>query len=465
MKRVGYDKKTDSKKDAASEYLDNLTSQIRCAKARPFVEKELRNHLDEQIEANMADGMDEEEARASAVADMGDPVEVGIAMDRIHRPRLEWRLLILVAIISAMGILFQEFLLMRVDASVAERTLVSSHNYIPHVIIGVIAMAVVYRIDYTVIAKYARIIGILLLITPLISLLWFSDSRPGVYISLGDFQNVRIQIDFFMYLYIPVYGAILYKFYGKGISGLVRALIWLEIPIFLCILLPATSLAAELLVALALELTLAIVNGWFKLSKKKAVAGVWGIVLGIPVVLSLVTGVTLMARAGGSYAFRRIVNFLGGTDGIDYMTAMRKGMTADIGFINGNGKAAALVDGNSDYILTYLVSMYGVLITVIAVALVAVIIAAIFHAVFKQKNQLGLLIGFGCGLALLLKTVLNILINLNILPPGYTSLPFLSAGGANVVLSYIFVGLVLGIYRYKDIYPKNKDVSITDEAA
>ena len=45
--------------------------------------------------------------------------------------------------------------------------------------------------------------------------------------------------------------------------------------------------------------------------------------------------------------------------------------------------------------------------------------------------------------------------NLGLLPSAAITIPFLSAGGSNMVSSYILTGLVLSIYRYKDILPGN----------
>ena len=43
------------------EYLKTLLEQIRCKKARPYVKKELQDHIEDQIEANMQAGMDREQ--------------------------------------------------------------------------------------------------------------------------------------------------------------------------------------------------------------------------------------------------------------------------------------------------------------------------------------------------------------------------------------------------------------------
>lgn len=67
------------------EYLKILLEQIRCKKARPYIRQELQNHMEDQIEANIHAGMSYESAEKEAVKDMGDPVEAGISLDRIHR--------------------------------------------------------------------------------------------------------------------------------------------------------------------------------------------------------------------------------------------------------------------------------------------------------------------------------------------------------------------------------------------
>lgn len=92
-------------------YLEKLLSQIRCKKARPYIAEEIRDHIECQIADNLSDGMSYEEAEKNAVTDMGDPVEVGISLDRIHKPKIAWKLLVIVGILSLLGILIQQSIL------------------------------------------------------------------------------------------------------------------------------------------------------------------------------------------------------------------------------------------------------------------------------------------------------------------------------------------------------------------
>ena len=90
-----------------TEYLDTVSEQIRCKKARIMVREELENHVQEQSDAYEADGMTPSEAKREAVRQMGDPIETGTALNRIHRPHLEWKFLILVLLLSALGLALQ----------------------------------------------------------------------------------------------------------------------------------------------------------------------------------------------------------------------------------------------------------------------------------------------------------------------------------------------------------------------
>lgn len=49
------------------EYMEKLISQIRCKKARPYIESEIKDHIEEQIAFNKSKGMSDEEAEKNAV--------------------------------------------------------------------------------------------------------------------------------------------------------------------------------------------------------------------------------------------------------------------------------------------------------------------------------------------------------------------------------------------------------------
>ena len=64
------------------EYIKKLLEQVRFQKAHKAIEDEIRAHIEDQIEDNMSEGMDKETAEKRAVEDMGNPVDVGIELDK-----------------------------------------------------------------------------------------------------------------------------------------------------------------------------------------------------------------------------------------------------------------------------------------------------------------------------------------------------------------------------------------------
>jgi cell division protein FtsW (lipid II flippase) len=88
--------------DRISSYLQSVLGQIRWKKARPTVEEELDGHIEEHIQSAMEKGLSEESAVSEAVLAMGDPLETGRRLDRLHRPRVD----ILLALSASLLIAF-----------------------------------------------------------------------------------------------------------------------------------------------------------------------------------------------------------------------------------------------------------------------------------------------------------------------------------------------------------------------
>ena len=141
------------------EYLKLLLEQIRCTKARPYIKQELQDHMEDQIAENMKAGMDHEQAEKEAVRDMGDPVETGISLDSIHRPQAAWKLLGMIIFISIAGVLIHA----GISGKASENAAAGSDRYVFHVMIGLAVMMILYLLDYTVLAKFSKIIAAILL--------------------------------------------------------------------------------------------------------------------------------------------------------------------------------------------------------------------------------------------------------------------------------------------------------------
>ena len=240
-------------------YLEKLLSQIRCKKARPYIAEEIRDHIECQIADNLSEGMTSEEAEKNAVTDMGDPVEVGISLDRIHKPKIAWKLLVIVGILSLLGILIQQSILRQpgyqeLETWRQEVYRYTTEGFVSAVAIGFLLMCVIYFLDYTVIAKYSRFIGGAILILGGLRVAGFGGlDVDGIGNWIG-FGRLRVAVTSLMMFYVPIYGAILYKYRDGGVSALCRAILWLILPVFITSRIPSLGVAVIMMVSMLIEL-------------------------------------------------------------------------------------------------------------------------------------------------------------------------------------------------------------------
>lgn len=437
------------------EYLEKLLSQIRCKKARPYISDEIRKHMEDQITENIAHGMTAKEAEINAVADMGDPVEAGISLDKVHKPQVAWKLIVIVGILSLLGIFIQQSIsyhIAEISSDIPEYYAFSGTRFVTSVILGFAVMCGIYFLDYTTIAKYSKFIGAFIITVGILSILGF----------LGRFGHekyfmVRLLTTAFMMFYVPTYGAILYKYREGGLASLLKAIVWLMIPVIIMFKMPNLVGTSILMVSMLIQLSAAIIKGWFKVPVKRTVAIIWTAFGILPIILLFSMYALHMLAA---YQEARIRAWLFATGDASYMSNILRSLCTDIAFIGNSGKdvVGTLPDFNSDYIFSYILNSYGSIAGIIIVAALAVLILYIFSVCLKQKNELGMVMGFGCGMVILLNTVINLLGTVGVIPPAASFLPFLSAGRGNIVLCYALVGIIMSIYRYKDVYPKHVKV-------
>lgn len=419
------------------EYLNNLLDQIRCRKAHAAIREELESHISDQIEDNMKAGMTREEAEKAAVCDMGDPVTTGISLDQIHRPKMARQIIVLMAVIMFAGVLIHWMM----GAPVACMQTIS----------GFCLMLFIYHLDYTRIAAIAKVIAAGIILVGIYAL--FFGVTFGGNILVASLLRLRISMFSFLMLYVPVYGAILYSYYGEGYKGLVKAALWAVPPLFIALMMPSLTLFLILSVCMVSLLVLAVVKKWFQVKQKR-------VVIGAAILVLAITGILQIANA--PYQMDRIRNFLAGDVESNYVTKVLKNCFSG-SILIGKGVEelkTTLPDYNNSFILAYLTGTYGYIICAAVCAVLVLLIVAIFSIVFRQKNQLGMMMGFGSGMILFTNIAINLLENFGILPTSQTFLPFFSKGGSCMYVCYILMGVILSVYRYKDVYsvhlPKRK---------
>lgn len=447
------------------EYLRTVTEQIRCKKARELVSGELKDHILEQADAYEADGMFEEEALEKAVREMGDPVETGVSLDRVHRPQMSWSTLALIGVISILSILLHAAF-----GSCSESLRASGagigylKNHIMYTVYGYILMILVYRMDYSILSRFPKTAAAGFLAFLLIGRSFLGIEYGGMifYMQLGPFA---LSIPILMYLYAPFFAGILYHYRGEGYGVFLKLLPWIFIPLLITLHLPYLGGVLALAMVFAILISVAVWQRWYRVNKRNVLAVLWTAVLAGPVLftgLSYITGKMpgyQMARVHALFLWDRSLNYASSLAGRLISSASLLGQSE-----LGAQELGNLPGFNSDFVFAGLISVYGILAGILAAALLAFLLIKIFRISFRQRNQLGMMLGCACGAIFLVQTVICLAMNLGLIPVmGSVLLPFFSSGGSGILVSYILLGLVLSVYRYKNILaekPRKKKAGI-----
>lgn len=409
------------------EYLDILTEQIRCKKARGAVREELEAHMEDQKEAFMENGMKSEEAEERAVKEMGDPVETGISMDRIHRPKMAWGSILFICFLSLGGLLIQYLLQKQfLDIIFLPGSFV---RHLIYVIIGLGVMMLFCFVDYSRIGYRAREISIVLFILLFEAIGLFGKQVNGAksWISLG---GITIDVKMALFLFVPLYGAILFCYKGYGYKVIRKAILWMLPAIVLAMWCNSLVTALLLFLTFAVTFSIAVSRKWFQVSEKIVLSVLWILIMALPFL-----GYAMVELYGAAYQKLRLKTMIGLEQGSKYVS-----------------------EYGSGYVLHYIAVYYGTFAAIIVAGCITFLFLYFLKISFRQKNQLGQLMGAGCSIVFVIQTGIYILSNIGILP-GIVNCPFITYGGTGIFVTYILLGILLSIYRYQNVVSERRATS------
>lgn len=403
------------------EYLEILAEQIRYKKALPMIEKELEDHMEDQKKDFLASGMTEKEAEAAAVMEMGDPVAVGVDMDRIHRPKMAWGLILLTGALYLAGMIFRYLLYDRSGLGIY-----IANSWVYYVLAFVVMIGVCY-VDYSRIGEKARelTVGLFLI---LMAGIWFGGTVVNGsvgWISVGGMMILNVRV--LVYLFLPLYGAILYRYRGQGYEVIWKAIVWM--------------LPAVVVVFYANSLMLALLLCVFSM------------------VIFLLLYAGMVWKFGAVYQKERLQMLLPpyGEEISAVMEPLRSA-AANSHMVGSSAQAMKGLEmyGDRAFLFTYILSFCGILTAVLFISLIAVLLFYLLKHTLRQRNQAGRIMGLGCTVVLVGRLVIYLLGNLGLQPYGDGYCPFLSTGGSSAVVTGILLGLLFSIYRYQNIAKEPK---------
>lgn len=426
------------------EYMELLTGQIRCKRAIPLVTKELEIHIEEQKADFMKEGATEQEAEEAAVREMGDPVEVGIWMDGIHRPKMNWRIIFFIGVISAacMGVWYYLNIQVAKEAADLSELFV---RYLFYTAAGYAAMIGICYIDYTWFASRAKKIMLL-----------YCGLLAGVLMSFEPVNDIFDEmcssaVWLMAYLFIPLYCSVLYSYRKTGIRGIVKGIVWM-LPIVISLLICGNKMELLIfLVVLAAILSYAVYAGTFQIPARKTLAVICG------VTVLFFAGMLMLEDFGGykgaatQSEYRKVMAQSKDTvqEVLLYSRAIGRAKEST-GAVMGTFELAGVFPAEDGFTLLYLAVIFGTFVSAVAVLIIAALLLEMISLTVKQKNRLGRLMGIGCGLVLIVHAAGYVLENAGFIAPEQLYCPF-TVGGREVIVTYVLLGVMLSIYRYQSI--------------
>lgn len=412
-------------------FLSEVLQNIKSKEAKDVVYKELSYHIRMSKLDLMSKGTKEIDAEEKAVKQMGSPNDLGIHFNKLYRPMFDWKLFTLFFIIIVMGILptINEY----VQDRYAENLMLKQMIYI---MLGIFVSIIIMLIDYRKIKKMG----------------WFSlIAGIGLLITLNLFPNVEINGVGNIHLFgITITGSSLFPlllvfwaFYlSKEKPKLIVVLAVFLLSVFLFIGLPSfpnvfiysvlvfilfisSSISKEAMyttIGVSFSLILTIFSFlWFSSKEYQKVR-----------LLAFFNPDNYAQNAGYTYIVLKDLISAGGWMGNQEPPNYVGILTPDMAFAN----------------ITY---FYGWIFSGVLFILLSLLICRLIVVSAQVKDRFGKQLILGVCSLLAIQIVYNVGMILGLLPIISMSLPFVSYGLTPTVINSLLIGVVLSVYRRKNI--------------
>lgn len=441
-------------------YLETVRRQIRWRRAQKPVLEEINDHITDQKNAFLDDGLSEDEATEKAILEMGDPVAVGEQLDRAHRPKPDWALLSVSALLVLLGITIQIW--MGPDHSSNGPEMLQKQMMWAG--IGLLVMVAAYFLDFTIIGKFPKIV-FLVLCAATLARYWF----------VPDYKLTEINA-FFLLLFPTAFAGFVYSMRNQGYGGLIVCALASMLPAYITIFLPNMALAFLAATACFIILMAAVLKGWFKVRKAWTVVLVAIFSVAVifaafyvtdriettlnPLLLdNTITPMRMAASMEVTYQqdpnyvipepvpFQQVVQAMIRRS-LPYAPFMAQSLPSlSLNNPSQPGGPSLRPLANTDLVLTFLINSLGWIVLIGIILVLTVLIVRGILLCKKQRGMLGFLVSVAIVSTLALQAVVYIAYNLGftLLPP--VSLPLISYGGQALITNLFLIGLLLSVSR------------------
>ena len=412
------------------EYLSSVCCQIRNSKLHSDIQEEVRGHIEEIFQEYIEGGFSEDEAINNAMAQMGDASLIGRELNKVHKQKPEWSILILTSIFAMLGL----SMIFLIDSSGILKYSLFSKSIIG-TLIGLSFAAFLYYFDYMKIKGYSKYIYLATIIVMLLTIIFGRtiDGKPYLFIGIAiNFIDASP-----MLLTISLAG-ILNQFNWSETRKFVYGSILLVVPIVLMI---ASHSPSALLPYCTSVIVLLIISG-VKIKN-------------ISILITSCLAAFILYLFKEPYLTQRLLIFLNAksdAQGSGYLNIQLDKLIHSAG-IWGQGltfDGRMLPEIHTDFIFTYIIYTFGWVAGLLLAVLIMLFLVRIGTIALYVKSSYGKLLIGGFTAIFSVQFVWNILMNLSLVPITSVDLPFISYGNSQFIISMAIVGLISNIYKQKN---------------
>ncbi|PEA46037.1 FtsW/RodA/SpoVE family cell cycle protein [Bacillus wiedmannii] len=402
-------------------FVSEVTNHIKSKEAKSFVATELDFHLKQAKNTWIEKGLSEEVAENKAVEQMGSPIKLGQELNKLHKPKVDWFLLIL--LVAAMGLGF----LPVITFGHADLFM----NKVIFVILGVVTAIGMMLLDYR---KLERL-GWLFYTIGVLILLMIKCFPTGYVIGEAIIKIGPIKIDCLMT--IPFFFLAWASFFNNSRLKFMHLLILYVFSLYL-------FSTISILLPIFIYITMVFVMLWWsKLGKKTA----WLITM-LPILPFIIRDLFSWS-AVKEYRIARILGFINPAH--DQWDLRLQEAMSSAGWFGTYGNIKSIPAAHTDFVFASLTYYYGYVLALVLVIILSLFAVRIMNIAYKINDGYGKLLLVGGVTLFAIHFICNVGRILGILPRVSISLPFISYGLVPTLFHAFIMGIVLSVYRRKDL--------------
>ncbi|PHF11839.1 FtsW/RodA/SpoVE family cell cycle protein [Bacillus wiedmannii] len=403
-------------------FVSEVTNHIKSKEAKSFVATELEFHLKQAKNTWTEKGLSEEVAENKAVEQMGSPIKLGQELNKLHKPKVDWFLLIL--LVAAMGVGFLPIIALGHTNDLLM-------NKVIFVIIGIGTAIGMMLLDYRKLERFGWLfytIGVLILLT-------LKCFPTGYVIGEAIIKIGPIKIDCLMT--IPFFFLAWASFFNNSRLKFMHLLMLYVFSLYL-------FLITSVLVPIFIYITMVFVMLWWsKLGKKTA----WLITM-LPIFLFIIRDLFSWS-AVKEYRIARILGFINPAH--DQWDLRLQEAMSSAGWFGTYGNIKSIPAAHTDFVFASLTYYYGYVLALVLVIILSLFAVRIMNIAYIINDGYGKLLLVGGVTLFIIHFICNVGMILGLLPRTSISLPFISYGLIPTLFHAFIMGIVLSVYRRKDM--------------